>query len=153
MKLSTRTRYGVRAIIELAENHGKGPMQLKVIAQRQEISIKYLEQLVAILKAAGFVRSLRGAKGGYLLAKTPNQIKLSEVFLALEGPVVTSDCLENEYFCDRADKCVTRGVWADVQKAIMAVLEAVTLQDLVDKAKQGPWLSNIETGDFHERDI
>ena len=136
MKLSTRTRYGVRAIIELAENYGNGPLQLKEIARRQEISIKYLEQLVATLKAGGFVRSMRGAKGGYLLAKTPNQIKLSEVFLALEGPVVTSDCIENEYFCDRAEKCVTRGVWADVQKAIMAVLEAVTLQDLVDKAKQ-----------------
>ncbi|RKY23092.1 MAG: Rrf2 family transcriptional regulator, partial [Planctomycetota bacterium] len=74
MKLSTRTRYGVRALLELAGSYGKGPLQIKVIAHRQDISVKYLEQLIAILKSAGLVKSIRGSKGGYVLAKTPNQI-------------------------------------------------------------------------------
>ena len=135
MKLSTRTRYGIRAILELAENYGKGPLQLRVIAHSQEISVKYLEQLMAILKSAGFVRSIRGSKGGYILANAPNQIKLSDVFNALEGPIVTTECLENNSYCNRVADCVARQVWAEVQQAIMTVLQAKTLQDLVDKTK------------------
>jgi Rrf2 family protein len=96
VKLSTRTRYGIRAILELAVNHGKGPLQTRVIARRQNISVKYLEQLMAMLKTGGFVRSIRGSKGGYVLARPPAQIKLREVFSALEGPVVTVECLEDE---------------------------------------------------------
>jgi len=136
MKLSTRTRYGVRAILELAENHGAGPLQVKAIAQRQDISVKYLEQLMAILKSAALVRSIRGSKGGYLLAKAPNQIKLSDVFGALEGPsAIAVECLENKSYCARAADCVTRQVWAQVQEAIMSVLQSMTLQDLVDRTK------------------
>lgn len=135
MKLSTRTRYGVRAALELAENHGQGPLQMKVIAQRQEISVKYLEQLIAILKAAGFVKSIRGARGGYVLAKAPNQIKLSEVFTAFEGPVTTVECIEDETFCGRVSDCLTRQVWIEVQEAILTVLQSKTLQDLVENAK------------------
>ena len=96
MKLSTRTRYGIRAIIELAQHEGKRPLQLKLIAERQGISVKYLEQLMSMLRASGVVRSIRGSKGGYILARAPEQIKLSEVFRCLEGPVTTADCTENE---------------------------------------------------------
>ena len=135
MKLSTRARYGTRAILELAENHGQGPLQIKIIAQNQDISVKYLEQLMAILKSAGLVRSIRGPKGGYLLAKAPNQIKLSDCFNALEGPVITVECVENGSFCTRTADCVTRQVWAQVHQAIMDVLQSITLQDLVDRAK------------------
>jgi len=135
MKLSTRTRYGVRAILELAGNQNKGPLRIKTIAHRQDISVKYLEQLMTILKSAGFVRSIRGSKGGYILAKAANQIKLGDVFNALEGPVTTVECLENENYCARAADCVTRQVWAEVQEAIMNVLQSMTLQDLVDRAK------------------
>jgi Rrf2 family cysteine metabolism transcriptional repressor len=135
MKLSTRTRYGIRAILELAENYGKGPLQLRAIAQSQEISIKYLEQLMALLKSAGFVRSIRGSKGGYILAKAPNQIRLIDVFNALEGPVVTTECLDNNSYCQRVADCVARQVWVEVQQAIMTVLQSKTLQDLVDKTK------------------
>jgi cysteine synthase A len=135
MKLSTRTRYGLRAVLELAASQGKGPLQIKTIAHRQDISVKYLEQLMAILKSAGFVRSIRGAKGGYILAKPANQIKLSDIFNALEGPVTTVECLENENYCARVADCVTRQVWAEVQQAIMNVLQSMTLQDLVDRAK------------------
>ena len=133
MKLSTRTRYAVRAIVELAQNDNNKPLQLKIIAQRQEISVKYLEQLMAILRSAGFVRSIRGSKGGYVLAKAPNQIKLNEVMHRLEGTVATVECVENEDSCSRSADCAARYLWTQVEQAIEKVLEAITLQDLVDK--------------------
>ena len=115
MKLSTRTRYGLRAIIELAENHGKDPLQIRAIAKQQDISAKYLEQLMAILKSAGLVRSIRGSKGGYVLAKEPNQIKLNDVFNCLEGPVTTVECVENDSYCARVADCIARQLWVQVQ--------------------------------------
>ena len=135
MKISTRTRYGIRAILDLAENQRKAPLKLKTIAQHQDISVKYLEQLMTILKSGGFLRSIRGAKGGYMLAKNPKQIKLSEICRCLDGPLTTVHCLENEKLCRRTDDCLTRQVWAKVQKAITDVLESITLQDLVDRTK------------------
>ena len=137
MKLSTRTRYAVRAIIELAQNGNNKPLQLKIIAQRQDISVKYLEQLMAILRSSGFVRSIRGSKGGYVLAKAPNQIKLNEVLHRLEGTVTTVECVENEDYCSRSADCASRYLWVQVEQAIEKVLEAMTLQDLVDKANDG----------------
>ena len=135
MKVSTRTRYGIRAILDLAEYSGEGPLQLRIIAQHQDISIKYLEQLMAILRSAGFIRSIRGAKGGYVLAKAPNEIRLDDVFKCLEGPVVTADCVESEEYCARATDCVVKDVWAQVEQAVRNVLQSITLQDLVDRAK------------------
>jgi len=135
MKLSTRTRYGIRAMLELAVNFNTAPLQTKVIAQRQSISAKYLEQLMAMLKSGGFVRSIRGSKGGYVLAKPPNQIKLSDVFYALEGSLISVECLEDEDYCARVPDCVARQLWADVQKAIENVLQSITLEDLVDRTK------------------
>ena len=141
MKLSTRTRYGIRAILELAENDGKRPLRLRIIAQRQDISIKYLEQLMAILRSAGFVRSVRGAKGGYMLAKPPNQIKLSDVFDCLEGYVTTVECVEDKKYCERSDDCIARQVWIQVQDAIKNVLQSITVQDLVNRAKDKKMLN------------
>ena len=135
MKLSTRARYGIRASLELACNYGKGPLQIKIIAQKQEISIKYLEQLMAMLKSTGFVRSIRGAKGGYVLAKPPNHIKLSDIFNALEGPIVTVECLDSDEYCARSADCVARELWSQVQQAVIGVLESVTLEDLAKRAK------------------
>ena len=135
MKLSTRTRYGIRAVLELAKNHGQNPVQLKIIARHQGISVKYLEQLMAMLKSAGIVKSIRGSKGGYILAKSPDQIRLSDCFNCLEGHVVTVECVENDNYCPRTCDCIAREVWAEVQKAVMAVLESMTLQSLIDKAK------------------
>jgi Rrf2 family protein len=135
MKLSTRTRYGVRAALELAESADRRPLQLKTIAQHQEISLKYLEQLMAILRSAGFVRSVRGSKGGYVLAKAPGQIRLSDVFNCLEGPVITAECVQSDNYCARSADCVVKQVWAQVQQAVTNVLESITLQDLADKAK------------------
>ena len=135
MKLSTRTRYGIRAAIELAENESGKPLQLKIIAQRQDISIKYLEQLMSALRSGGVIRSVRGARGGYVLAKPPNQIKLIDVFYCLEGPVITAECVEDIDYCERAAECAARLLWVQVQEAIKNVLQSVTLQDLVDKVK------------------
>jgi Rrf2 family cysteine metabolism transcriptional repressor len=136
MKLSTRTRYAVRAIIELAQNDSKKPLQLKIIAQRQEISVKYLEQLMAVLRSAGFVRSIRGSKGGYMLAKAPNEIKLNDVMHRLEGTVATVECVENDDYCSRSADCAARYLWTQVEQAIDRVLEGITLQDLVEKANE-----------------
>jgi len=135
MKLSTRTRYGIRAIIELAQHEGKRPLQLKLIAERQGISVKYLEQLMSLLRASGFVRSIRGSKGGYILARAPEQIKLSEVFRCLEGPVTTAECTENEDYCERAADCAAREVWVRVEEAIQRVLNSISLADLVHRVE------------------
>ena len=137
MKLSTRTRYAVRAIIELAQNGNNKPLQLKIIAKRQDISVKYLEQLMAVLRSGGFVRSVRGSKGGYVLAKTPDQIKLNDVLHRLEGPVATVECVEDKDCCTRSADCAARSLWMQVERAIEKILESVTLQDLVDKANDG----------------
>ncbi len=135
MKLSTRTRYGLRAILDLAVYQGKGPIQLKVIAKHQQISIKYLEQLIAILRSAGLVRSIRGSKGGYVLARPAQEIKVSDVFFALEGPsAIVVECLENKDYCARVLDCIAREVWVKVQDAIIEVLKSMTLQDLINKA-------------------
>ena len=135
MKISTRTRYGIRAVLEIAQNYQKGPLQLGIIAQRQDISMKYLEQIMAILKSGDFIKSIRGPRGGYMLAKAPNQIKLSDVFDCLEGHVTTVECIEDENYCARSVDCLARQLWEQVQEAIRNVLQSVTLQDLVDKAK------------------
>jgi Rrf2 family transcriptional regulator, cysteine metabolism repressor len=140
MKLSTRTRYGLRALLMLAENYGKGPLQIKLIARDQEISVKYLEQLLTVLKAAGLVKSIRGNKGGYVLAKPPGQIRASDCFDCLEGPVITTDCVDNEKSCPRSTDCVSRWLWAEIQNAVSTLLESTTFQDLVEKNTK---LSNI----------
>jgi Rrf2 family cysteine metabolism transcriptional repressor len=135
MKLSTRTRYGMRAIIELAQHEGKRPLQLKAIADRQDISVKYLEQLMSLLRSAGFVRSVRGSKGGYILARPAGEIKLIEVFRCLEGPVSTTECTEDEDCCTRSADCAARELWMQVEAAIQGVLSSMTLTDMVKKAK------------------
>jgi Rrf2 family protein len=133
MKLSTRTRYGIRAVIELAQHEGERPLQLKTIAERQDISIKYLEQLMGVLRSAGFIRSVRGAKGGYVLAKLPAQITLYEVFRCLEGPVTTTECVEDSSSCERSADCAARRVWIQLEEAIRRVLTGITLADLIQQ--------------------
>jgi len=135
MKISTRTRYGIRAVLELAENYQKGPLQLRIIAKRQDISVKYLEQIMAMLKSGDFIRSIRGPRGGYMLAKAPNQIKLSDVFDCLEGAVTTVECVKDDNYCARSVDCMAKQLWIQMQQAIGSVLQSTTLQDLVDRPK------------------
>jgi Rrf2 family protein len=135
MKLSTRTRYGMRALLELALAHKSGPLQIKVISERQGISNKYLEQLVAMLKTAGLVRSIRGPHGGYILAKQPDEIKLIDVFKTLEGSTLTVECVEDESVCAGHADCITRRLWSEINQAIISVLESKTLGDLVEMSQ------------------
>jgi Rrf2 family protein len=135
MRLSTKGRYGVRALVDIALNGDGGPVLLKDIAKRQGISAQYLEHLVAPLIRAGILRSIRGAKGGIALAKPPEEITLSRVIEVLEGSVAPVECVDNPSLCARADECATRDVWSDIKAAIMGVLESLTLKDLMDRQK------------------
>jgi Rrf2 family cysteine metabolism transcriptional repressor len=136
MKLSTRTRYGTRALLELALHRGEGPVFLKDIARQQQISLAYLEHLVAPLIYGGIIRSVKGPKGGVTLAKKPEEIKLLEVTRLLEGSLAPVECVDNPGICERSANCVTRDIWGEVKAAINGVLEATTLQDLVDRQKK-----------------
>ena len=135
MKLSTRARYGTRALLELALHGGSQPVLLRDIAKRQGISLPYLEHLISPLIAAGIIRSVRGPQGGVWLAKPPQQIKLSEVFKLLEGSTAPVECIENPEVCARSGICVTRDLWDELGEAMNKVLSSTTLQDLVERLK------------------
>lgn len=121
-------------MIELAQHDINRPLQLKIIAEKQEISVKYLEQLMAVLKSAGLIKSIRGSKGGYVLARAPNQIALNDILHCVEGPVSTVECVENSTRCSRAADCAAREVWRRVELAIGNVLTSITLKDVADMA-------------------
>ena len=133
MRLSTKGRYGARAMLDLALNSGKGPVLLRDIAKRQEVSEKYLEHSITTLRKAGLVRSIRGARGGYMLAKSPSQIRLSEIMEVLEGSMAPVECVDDPQVCQRAQLCVTRDIWAEMKEAIDNILESITLQDMVER--------------------
>lgn len=135
MKLSTRGRYGMRAMVDLALRHGEGSVLLKDVAQRQAVSLKYLEQLVTPLRAAGLLRGVRGARGGYMLAREPQDITLAEIITALEGPPTPVDCVLGKEDCPFQDHCVTHELWADIYRAVNQVLESRTLQDLAERQR------------------
>ena len=136
MKLSTRTRYGTRALLELALHEGEGPVFLKDIARRQQISLPYLEHLVTPLISGGIIRSTKGPKGGVKLARKPEEIKLIEITQLLEGSVAPVECIEHPEVCTRSELCVTREVWSKLKDAMDGVLESTTLQDLVERQKK-----------------
>jgi Rrf2 family cysteine metabolism transcriptional repressor len=133
MNISTKGRYAVRAMLDLALQSSDGPTLIKDISKRQEISDLYLEQLFNRLKTAGLLRSVRGPKGGFMLTRPPVEIRLIDIFEAMEGPIAPVDCVDNATLCTRADSCVTRDVWAEMKKAMVRVLESTTLQDLVKR--------------------
>lgn len=133
MKLSTRAKYGTRALLDLAMLWGNEPVPLRSIARRQNIPLHYLEHLITPLVAAGIVASTRGAKGGLRLARPPREVKLNEVIQLLEGSITPAECVDNPGSCPRYELCVTRDIWDEMKKAIDGVLEATTLQDLVER--------------------
>lgn len=132
MRLSTRARYGTRFMLELALNFDKGNIFLKDIAKKEEISEKYLSQLVIPLKASGLISSSRGAHGGYRLAKPLSQITLKEIIQVLEGNLSLVECVKNPSVCSRVSKCVTRDIWEKLDGKISGVLNSFTLKDLVN---------------------
>ncbi len=136
MKLSTRGQYGTRALLDIALHQGERPVLLRNIAQRQQISPLYLERLITFLITGGIVRSTRGAKGGFSLAKPTGEIKLSEVIQLLEGSITPVECVSNPGICSRSELCATRDVWGELKKAMDGVLEGITLQDLVERHKR-----------------
>lgn len=133
MKISTKGRYALRLMIDLAERSDGTPVSLKDVAKRQNISDKYLEQIISVLNRAGFVRSIRGAQGGYLLKKDPKEYTVGMILRLTEGSLAPVACIEDdEVICERQDSCVTIMVWKKINEAISGVVDNITLQDLVD---------------------
>lgn len=132
MKLSTKGRYGLKAMFQLALYKSEGPISLKTIASKQNISEQYLEQIFSSLKKSGLVKSVRGAQGGYLLGKEPKDITVGDILIVLEGPVSLSDCVLDEDVCENSGKCVTKVVWEKIKKGIDEVINSITLQDMID---------------------
>ncbi|MFA5320493.1 MAG: Rrf2 family transcriptional regulator [Candidatus Omnitrophota bacterium] len=135
MNLSTKGRYGVRFMLDLALNSQDQPVFLKDIAQRQEISEKYLWHLVDLLKNAGLVNSLRGAHGGYVLAKPAEEISLRDIVTVLEGDLCLVGCVNNPAVCDRAGLCVMRDIWKETNDVIYSTLESFSLKDIVERQR------------------
>ena len=132
MKLSSRSRYGFAAALQLAANYGNKPLTIKTIAESSDISSKYFEQLIALLIRGGFVSSIRGPKGGYILTRSPDEVKLSQVVSALEGPLTDSDCAKHARFAKACNDCAICSVWNKAHDAMWSIFDALTLQDLVN---------------------
>lgn len=144
MKISTKGRYAVRVMLDLALNDTGEYVKVREIAKRQEISEKYLEQIIAVLNKAGFVRSTRGAQGGYKIAKDPSQYTVGMILRLTEGSLCPVACLETEdNECDRCDTCETLQVWKDLNDAINRVVDGVTIADLVARHQE-----SIENMDY-----
>ena len=136
MKLSTKTRYGTRLILDMAQHYGQGAIQLGEIATRQNISLKYLEQIIRPLKKANYVKSFRGAKGGHMLNKAPGEISVGEVVAVLEGGSTLVRCDKNPDNCERVDSCLTRYIWREAAEAMFQRLSSITFADLMKLEKE-----------------
>ena len=136
MKISTKIRYGTRAMLELACHYGEGPIELREIAKREDISLKYLEQVIVPLRTAGLVKSARGSKGGYSLAKHPSEICLKDLVETLDGPLNLIECIKNPKVCQKVPSCISRDIWQEVSEAIDGIFHSVTLEDMVHRKKE-----------------
>ena len=123
-------------MLELASHYGEGPIELKEIANKENISLKYLEQVIIPLRASGLIKSVRGSKGGYALAKPPSEICLNEMVEILEGPLNLIECLHDPKTCQRVPTCVTREIWKEVSDSINGIFRSVTLEDLVNRKRE-----------------
>ncbi|MHB9096483.1 MAG: RrF2 family transcriptional regulator [Syntrophales bacterium] len=135
MKLSTKGRYGVRLMIDLAAHYGDGPILLREIAKREEISEKYLSNLVNPLKATGLVEATRGVHGGYVLAKPPDEISMQEIVEVLEGTLCLVDCVEKPIVCSRTSRCSAHDLWKEMADGMAQALKKYTLADMVVRQK------------------
>lgn len=136
MKISTKGRYALRLMLDLAINCTGEYISIKSIAARQNISEKYLEQIITQLNRAGYVRSVRGAQGGYMLAKDPSEYTVGMILRLMEGSLAPVNCAEGEEFCDRGSGCVTQEVWRKIQEAVEGVVDNITLADLVARYQE-----------------
>lgn len=132
MKISTKGRYALRTMLELAKNQGNKPLPVKEISARQDISDKYLEQIIAVLNKAGYVKSVRGPQGGYILLKDPKDCTVGMILRLTEGSLAPVECLEYEKnTCPRKDTCATVKVWEKIDSAVKNVVDNITLEDLL----------------------
>lgn len=137
VKLTAKGEYGVRAMVRLALNYRAGPMPLPEIARQEEISPQFLEQIFLVLRRAGLVESVRGARGGYTLGKPPGKIPIGDIIQALEGPIAPVECLagkteEGSPACRRQEACLTRGIWEKLRDRMQEVLEDISLEDMIN---------------------
>ncbi|QCH26758.1 RrF2 family transcriptional regulator [Clostridium tyrobutyricum] len=134
MKLSTKGRYGVKAMVDLAIHYSDEPLSIKSISERQDISEYYLEQLFSPLRKAKLIKSVRGAQGGYILNRHPKDIKVGDIMEVLEGPIEISECIDDTdgNSCNNIECCATRLLWSKIKDSIDKVMESTTLQDIVD---------------------
>ena len=132
MKLSTRSRYGARILVDLARHNNQGPVQIGEISKRQDISVKYLEQLIRPLKQAKLVESVRGPKGGHMLAKNPAKITLGQIVRLFEGQSDLVECVSNPETCNMADDCQVRLAWKDATRVLYEKLDGTTIADLME---------------------
>ena len=131
MKISTKGRYALRLMLDIVQHQGGNPVRVKDIAERQEISVKYLEQIVSILVRAGYLRSIRGPQGGYRLTKQPGEYTVGSILRLTEGSLAPVECLETaENECPRAENCVTLRLWKELNQAIESVVDKYTLEDM-----------------------
>ncbi|AYF54716.1 Rrf2 family transcriptional regulator [Clostridium botulinum C] len=135
MKLSTKGRYGVRAMVDLAINYSESPVSIKSIAGRQNISELYLEQLFSPLRKAKLIKSVRGAQGGYVLSKHPKEISVSDIIDVLEGPIEISSCIDSGE-CNNMEVCPSRLLWEKIKNSIDEVTKSITLQDMANDYKR-----------------
>jgi Rrf2 family iron-sulfur cluster assembly transcriptional regulator len=133
MKLSTKSRYGTRLMLDMAQHYQEGPIQLASVAQRQGISVKYLEQIIIPLKKAGYIRSVRGPKGGHVLAKPPAEITIGEIVAVLENGVTLVACSGDPKICARSPECATRPIWQEAAQALFDKLQSITLASLLSR--------------------
>jgi len=137
MKLSTRGRYGLKAMYQLALHYGEGPIPLNSIAKKQGLSENYLEQLFSALRKEGLLCSIRGAQGGYMLAKHPKHITVGHILRTLEGNMAPVDCVvDDSKVCDKEDECATRFVYAQINESINNVIDSISLQDMIENQKK-----------------
>ncbi len=138
MKLSTKGEYASRAILELSLNHNKGPLHIKNISAAQEIPERFLEQILLMLKRAGYLRSRKGPRGGYYLAKSPSEITVAEIIRLMDGPLAPIDCVSvtAHEVCPRENFCGLKWLWKKVRDSVAEILERTTFKDLVDKTRK-----------------
>lgn len=134
MRLSTKGRYGLRAVVDLAMYSKDEAVSISSIAARENLSESYLEQLIAKLKKAGLVNSIRGINGGYILAKKPKEISVGDILRALEGDLAVVECPDSESECAKFDSCVTKYVWRRINDSINTVVDSMTLDEIVENS-------------------
>lgn len=131
MKVNTKVRYGLRAILQIAEGYGKNPVPISAISESQEISGKYLEQVVGTLRKSGLIVSRKGVRGGYHLARSPEEINLWEIITALDSHTTLVDCVNDAGICDRSDDCLTRSIWTLLSVRMQEFWTSFKLSDLL----------------------